>query len=106
MLLANYPVNDHCRETILFFQLHESSHNHNLIIYYIELQKYSRLIMGLRPVFELTFGEFEKLTAEQLESIGFFLNLGITVSLQISSLGLDLYFGIFITKSTKKYFVY
>jgi hypothetical protein len=57
MLLANYPVNDHHS----FFQLHESSHNHNLIIYYIELQKYSRLIMGLRPVFELTFGEFEKL---------------------------------------------
>ena len=48
--------------------------------------------MGLRTVFELTFGEFEKLTAEQLESIGFFLNLDVTVSLQISSLELDLYF--------------
>jgi hypothetical protein len=37
------------------------------------------------------FEEFEKLTAEQLESIGFFLNLDVTVSLQISSLELDLF---------------
>lgn len=37
------------------------------------------------------FEEFEKLTAEQLESIGFFLNLVVTVSLQISSLELDLF---------------
>jgi len=53
--------------------------------------------MGLRPLFELTFEEFEELAAEQLESIGFFLNLDITVSLQISSLELDLYFGILIS---------
>ena len=37
------------------------------------------------------FEEFEKLTAEQLESIRFFLNLDVTVSLQISSLELDLF---------------
>jgi hypothetical protein len=37
------------------------------------------------------FEEFEKLTAEQLGTIGFFLNLDVTVSLQISSLELDLF---------------
>ena len=52
------------------------------------------------------FEEFEKLTAEQLESIGFFLNLDVTVFLADLIFGARLIFGIFISQSTKKYFVY